>query len=492
MRKQLRTRLLCGVAVLALITASCTSGEVSPPYTTAGVVDTTSSTDSRPAEGNIPVVFDGDFGPDDMMALLYLLQAPGIDLMAVTVSGTGLVHCPQGASNAAAILEYAGHEEIPVACGQSNPTAGTNAFPEEWRAGADQLAEDLGVAMIPGAVDGDAVGLLVETIESADQPVHLLVAGPMANIAAALDLRPQIVDNLAGIVAMGGALEVNGSVAPAYTAEWNLWVDPVAANSVLQSGVPVQLVPLDATNDVPATIFFYEALESARSTPAADLVYEFFTRNDYNLEGGSYFFWDPLAAVSIVLPEVLTTEVRSVAVVEEPSDRTGALIETPDGAEVRVALSADRRMFEETFLSTLDGGIPISVDIPIPEATVRYTGQTCTFDGQSEFVAQGSLERVVVEVINETEMPVTVVSGLHDGVAWEQVQADAAEYEQTGQPPAYWQQTGTVSLYGRSLTGGRTVAALDLVPGTHALVCGSDDGHLFPLTDLVILEPTAS
>ena len=472
-------------AALWLLLASCAGGLEASETTT---VETTVETGSKQVDGRLPVVLDGDFGPDDMMALLYLLEVPDVEVVAVTVSGTGLAHCPQGAENAAAILSHVGHAAIPVACGQPNPIAGVNAFPEEWREGADGLAASLGVTPVPDAAVGDAVDLLIETIATSDRPVHLLVLGPMTNIAAAIDAEPQVVENMARIVAMGGALEVGGSVAPSYRAEWNLWVDPVAANTVLDSGVPVEMVPLDATNEVPATTFFYEALKLERHTPAADLVYKYLARNSYILEGGSYFFWDPLAAVSMVEPQVVTTEVRNVEVAEEPGDENGALTETTDGVDVRVALSADRRVFEEAFLSTINGGVEIAVEIPMPDVMVRYDGETCAFDGPTEFESTEPLTRVVVELVNETETPVSVASSLHEGVTWAQVEADAATYQQTGRRPAYWQQTGLVTLYGKSVTGGQTIGALDLAPGSHALVCASDQGEVFPLTDLVMTD----
>lgn len=482
-----RARLLGVGAALAVIVVSCAGGaEVTERA--IDEADATTGTGSNPLDDRLQVILDGDFGPDDMMALLYLLAVPEVEILAVTVSGTGLAHCPEGADNATAILSHLGHDEIPVGCGQPNPMAGSNAFPEEWRDGADALAESLGVAMVPGATEGRAVDLLIETIEGSDRPVHLLVLGPMTNIAAAIGARPRVVDNLARVVAMGGALEVGGSVAPAYQAEWNLWVDPVAVNTVLATGVPVELVPLDATNDVPATIFFFEALELDRHTPAADLLYKYFARNTYNLEGGSYFFWDPLAAMSMVKPEVITAELRDVTVVEQPGDEIGALVEQPDGEEARIALSADRAAFEETFLSTINGGEDVTVEIPTRDVSVRYDGETCTFDGPTEFDGVGPQVRVNVELVNETETPVSVAGSLHEGVTWDRVKSDATRYQQTGERPPYWQQTGLVFLYGESITGGRTVGPLDLAPGAHALVCGSEEGQIFPLTDLVITD----
>ena len=186
-------RPLLASTVAALLLVSCAPTET--VSTTADVA------------GSTPVVLDGDFGPDDMMALFYLLQRPDLDVLAVTVSGTGLVHCPQGAANAAAILSHLGRADIPVACGPDEPTAGGNAFPEEWRAGSDELATSLGVEPYIGHVDTDAVGLLTETIGGAGQPVRLLVLGPMTNIALALDASPDLVDDIADITTMAGAFD---------------------------------------------------------------------------------------------------------------------------------------------------------------------------------------------------------------------------------------------------------------------------------------------
>jgi inosine-uridine nucleoside N-ribohydrolase len=86
-------------------------------------------------------------------------------------------------------------------------------------------------------------------------------------VAAAIDRDPEIVENLADIMIMGGAVDVGGSVEPAYRAEWNLWADPVAANRVLRSGVPITLVPLDATNAVPASVVLPRRAHRAEDHP---------------------------------------------------------------------------------------------------------------------------------------------------------------------------------------------------------------------------------
>lgn len=455
---------------LLLLLASCTGG--------VEVTDT-------PLEGKTPVVIDSDFGGDDMMALLYLLQQGEVSVRAVTVTGTGLAHCPAGGLNARAVLDHLGYEDVPVACGPVEPLEGTNAFPEEWRVGADALGSQLGLD-VPDSIGSHAVDLLVEVIERSPQPVRLLAVGPLTNVAFAIDQNPRLVDNLVDIVIMGGAVDVNGSVDPFFTAEWNIWADPVAANRVLQSGAPITLVPLDATNAVPASTFFYDALEEQKATEEAELVYRFFEANPFNLEGGGYFFWDALAAVTMVDPEVAAYETRRLEVVEEAGNQQGACIDSSAGAEVRLAISAERKQFEEGFLTALNGGLPAVVEVPEPSLTVRFNGDTCVLDGPTTFFAEGEAATLVVEVVNQTELMIATVFGLHDGVPFERLQADAAQAENVSEPPPYWETTGTVQAFGVSMSGGTVMGRVELVPGSHAVLCLTEQNKAIAVTDLVV------
>jgi pyrimidine-specific ribonucleoside hydrolase len=458
--------------VLALITPAC--------GTDAGGQTTTPT-----VSGSTSVIVDGDFGPDDMMALLYLLQQPELDLAAVTVTGTGLAHCPDGAENAAAVLADLGREDIPVACGEQEPLGGDNAFPEEWRQGADGLAAQLGLTSSKVDAGSDAIGLIIETIGSSPEPVRLLALGPLTNLARALTDSPEIAGNVEHLIIMGGALDVPGSVPPYMTAEWNIWSDPRAAAEVLQSGIPITLVGLDATNDVPATRFFYEALETDHQSAAGELLYRYLTANQGILAGGTYFFWDPLAAVTLVDPDVVQTEPRSVAIVESPGSDEGATVESADGVEIEVAVGADRSRFEGDFLTALNDGTPVEANIPAPDLTVTFDGRECTFEGQTSFQSAGPTARVVVELVNESELGLSLASGLHEGYSWDRLVDDAARVETEG-PPDYWELTGEVTIEAKTMSGGRVIGALDLAPGTHALACATSDSRVFLLTEVVI------
>ena len=203
------------------------------------------------------------------MALLYLLQDPGVEVEAITVSGTGLAHCPIGAANAAGLVALAAPaRSIPIACGPAQPVDGDRSFPDDWRTQADGRYGGILPSGEAPAASSDAVGLLVRVVHDAPRPVTVLTLGPLTNLALALEADPSIASEIDHVVVMGGAFSVPGNVhldahPSAAIAEWNVYVDPVAAERVLDSAVPVTFVPLDTQVPVDAYV-----VRSIRATPA--------------------------------------------------------------------------------------------------------------------------------------------------------------------------------------------------------------------------------
>jgi pyrimidine-specific ribonucleoside hydrolase len=108
----------------------------------------------------------------------------------------------------------------------------------------------------------NAVELLIHAAQGSSTRVKLITLGPLTNVAEALESDPAFAGMLQSITIMGGAVNVPGNVGITSdiqnkVAEWNIYVDPHAAAVVFASGVPITLVPLDATNDVPVTMDFY-------------------------------------------------------------------------------------------------------------------------------------------------------------------------------------------------------------------------------------------
>lgn len=338
----------------------------------------------------MPVIVDTDLSNDDGIALLYLLESPSVDVRAVAVSGTGLVHCPAGARIALQLIALTGRTDVPVACGRSEPLAGVNAVPDDWRSAADGL---FGLTLPPTTArpHGDALTLLHTAIDDAPGPPTVVELAPMTNLAGALRAHPELAKKVRRIVAMGDAIAVPGN-APGHPAdETNAWIDPLAARIVARSGAALTLVPLDATNDVPVTTYFAQALKRYHyATPAATAAWELVQAT--GMANGSAYFWDPLAATVVVDP---------------------SLVHTVGGktAGETIAMSADRPRFERELLSVLLGGRPFSIPPDAPDATLTFTGSRCTYTGKDRLTAGP----IVLDAVNESGTPFGWTMGRLDG-----------------------------------------------------------------------------
>ena len=303
-----------------------------------------------------PIILDVDMAHEDMFSALFLLSHPNVDLRAITVAGTGEAHCEPGIQNALGLVGASGKEDIPVACGREAPLAGNHEFPAEWR----QAADDAYGVTLPtgGSASGlSASDLILDTIRNAEEPVTIVAVGPLTNIAEAIQNEPRISVNIEEIYIMGGAVEVEGNVGNSGVgiqneyAEWNIYIDPTAAKIVFNSGIPIVLVPLDATRDVPVTRTFYQALEEHRDTPSANLVYEMLTANLGFIDSGGFQFWDSLTAAILTDPSITQFEEMELTIVQEEGTESGRTKLTSDGPKIKVAMSANRERFEQILLT---------------------------------------------------------------------------------------------------------------------------------------------
>ncbi|MBN1584365.1 MAG: nucleoside hydrolase, partial [Anaerolineae bacterium] len=193
--------------------------------------------------------------------------------------------------------------------------------------------------------------------------VHLVVLGPLTNVAETLAADPALAQEIAAITVMGGAVNVAGNVGSSSdieneVAEWNIYADPYAAAEVFRSEAAITLVPLDATNDVPLTMDFYRRLERDRTTSVAEFVYRVLTAQEASIRSGGYYFWDPLAAAIAADASLSTFETLPLIVVEEESPASGQTAQSERGSPIRVAVAADRARFEAVFIDVINGRMP--------------------------------------------------------------------------------------------------------------------------------------
>lgn len=338
-----------GMTMVLAVTAGCgpgdTPGRDSPEHAPPAVA-------SGPAR---PVVVDTDLASDDLVALALLLASPQVQVRAVTVSGTGEVRCPRGAEVARSFLAAAGEPDVPVACGSPAPLEGERAFPQEWRDAADA-----GWGLDLPAVDAPGTGTTASEllIASLTEGTTLLTLGPLTNVAEAFRTEPDLAGAVDEVVVMGGAVDVPGNVelgtGDPLPAEWNVYVDPVAAAEVLGSGARVVMVALDATNRAPITTGFVDDLGSRSDTLVGDLMVELLQDNGLVATGDAYF-WDPLAAAVVIDRGLVTVEQAGVAV-DTQGDDAGVTRRDPRAPTADIAVDADAEGLEGLILRLASGG----------------------------------------------------------------------------------------------------------------------------------------
>jgi purine nucleosidase len=305
----------------------------------------------------VPTILDCDPGHDDMVAIMLAAAHPGIDLRAITtVAGNGTLE--RTTHNARAVCSLAGIRDVPIAAGAPGPLVGTlrtaaHVHGESGLEGAELPDPDVPLAT------GHAVDLMARLLRDAAEPVTLVPTGPLTNIALLLRTHPDLAERVREIVLMGGSTDV-GNVEP--LAEFNIHVDPEAADVVFSSGLPVTMCGLNVTHQALATEAVLERLRGL-GTPLADTVVRLlgYFRDRYRDIWGlpAPPLHDPVAVTRVIDPELVRCEEAHVAVELHGTHTRGATVcdrfgvrgRTPNA---RVAMELDAPEFWDLIVAAVD------------------------------------------------------------------------------------------------------------------------------------------
>ncbi len=187
------------------------------------------------------VLHDCDPGNDDALGILVALGHPRLELAAVS-TGAGHLDAEGTARNAAIAIAMAGGRHVPVAAGAALPLVRERLIAAvlDGEGGLDAERRDLASVEIDPR---HSVEVIIETVASRPG-LTIAATGPLTNLAMALRLRPGLLKQISRIVVLGGAWGLGNKTA---AAEWNVLCDPEAAAIVYGSGVPLTMVPIDAT-----------------------------------------------------------------------------------------------------------------------------------------------------------------------------------------------------------------------------------------------------
>ncbi|WP_349371944.1 nucleoside hydrolase [Salinarimonas sp.] len=260
------------------------------------------------------IIIDTDPGQDDAIAILLALASPEIEVLGVCAVA-GNVPLARTAVNVRKVLELAGRTDVPAFAGADRPLLRPLVTAEYVHGKTGLDGADLPEPTMP--LDArHAADFIVETVMSRpEKSVTLCPLAPLTNIALALAKEPRIAERLQGIVLMGGGVFEGGNRTPA--AEFNIYVDPEAAQRVFQSGADVTFIPLDCTHQALTTAKRTAAIR-ALGSPVAQAVagwLDFFERFDeqkYGTDGGPLH--DPCVIAYLLRPDLFRGKRVAVAV----------------------------------------------------------------------------------------------------------------------------------------------------------------------------------
>ena len=273
------------------------------------------------------IILDCDPGQDDAVALALAMAAKDeIDLLGVTtVAGNVPLNLTQ--RNARIMCDICHRTDIKVYAGAEKPMAQPLVTAEHvhGKSGLDGIVIYEPTTPLE---EKHAVDFIIETCLAADNnSIFLVTTGPLTNIGLAIERAPAILSKIKEIILMGGALREGGNITP--SAEFNIYVDPEAAQIVLRCGCPIVMMSLDVTHQVLTTRKRVDAIRNLDSTvgePIASLI-EFYERYDeekYHLDGAPLH--DPCTIAYLIKPDLFSLKEVNVEVETEGDFTRGATV----------------------------------------------------------------------------------------------------------------------------------------------------------------------
>jgi inosine-uridine nucleoside N-ribohydrolase len=289
------------------------------------------------------------------MALMLAYKSVELDVLAVTtVCGNATIE--NTTRNARYILDFIGGKDTPVYSGAEKPLQR-----ELIQAVVHGVSGLDGVDLKNEAkLTGDAVDQILRLVRSNPNEITLVTLGPLTNVALAIQKDPKTMVLVKEIVSMGGAVDVAGN--KNRVAEFNIFVDPEAADVVLRFPVKKTLVPLDACNHV---LMQLQDVSRIEDVPLRDLLNDMLTPYIANLEKDvgerGALMYDPLTIFYLLRPTSCHITEQNVLIETKGEITRGMTVvdkrKIGDGMEpnVTVVTNIKSQDFIDCFVGTLSG-----------------------------------------------------------------------------------------------------------------------------------------
>jgi purine nucleosidase len=264
------------------------------------------------------IIIDCDPGQDDAVALFLAISSPDeLHILGITTVA-GNVPLDATERNARMMCDIAKRDDISVFAGCDKPMQRDLVTAEYIHGNTGIDGIDVFDPKTPLQQD-HAVDFIIDTLLARDKgTVTLIPTGPLTNIATAIERNPDILEHVEEIVIMGGAMREGGNRTP--SAEFNILVDPHAANIVFNCGRPITLLGLDVTHQVLSTKERVDRIGALNNSVADATVgmLSFFHRydtNKYSSQGTPLH--DPCTIAYLLRPELFKTRKCNVSVETE-------------------------------------------------------------------------------------------------------------------------------------------------------------------------------
>jgi len=303
------------------------------------------------------VMMDCDVGVDDALALILAFHSPELDVKAVA-GVNGNVPLEQVFENIQRVLSLIQPKSKPlIAKGADRPLKGETVYAysvhgKDGLGGAkiERKEEEEWWQFYPGPADD----LIIRMARQYPDEMTLIAIGPLTNLALALQRDRKGMGKLKEIIIMGGAVRKRGNITP--FAEFNIFSDPLATKIVLESGLPITLVPLDVTQQVSLTPQWMEERVKPINNGFSKFVIEATgydsTRHQFRNKELTHLH-DPLAVGVVIDPTLVRKERLPIDIETQEDEHYGKTSETKEGSKIEVCLEVNAKEFLELFLSRL-------------------------------------------------------------------------------------------------------------------------------------------
>jgi len=290
------------------------------------------------------MILDCDPGHDDALAIMLAAADPRIDLLAITTVA-GNTTLDKATLNARRVCTIAGVSGVPVAAGCDRPLTTPLRIAEDIHGASGLDGPAFGEPAVP--LEGEhAVALTRRLLLDHPEPVTLVPTGPLTNIATLLRDHPEVAPKIREIVLMGGSTG-RGNTTP--YGEFNIVVDPEAADLVLRSGLPVTMIGLNVTHQAlvtPEVVARFRALGTPLAEACVQLMTFFATTYERVFGLPEPPLHDPIAVARVIDRTLVTTVPAPVAVELAGTHTRGATVvdlhrRTGAAANAEVGLALD-------------------------------------------------------------------------------------------------------------------------------------------------------